>query len=548
MPGLRRGSDAPSTAFNCRELKCSEVNIGTTLVTLVYRLFFAGPVHFHENSNASLLRPKPTLGGQKPACSQCTRSGRKCDGYTDASQTELRSEIDRAIPRRTWNINPDQRIVLVPGTREERQYVHFFCTQVTEAISGVFHSDVWSQFLPQLSHQNSTIRHAVAAVGALYERRVLVLSNGSSEPEHFALQQYNKAIRDFLGQLGSAQEVGVELMLITCLLFVCFEMLQLNNQRALDHVQGGVQILSERQRNGRPIIRNNIDRELCQLFSRLNTQVSLFGRPTLALDITTEKPSSSSNASVTLENISQARDSLSNLVNRAVAFTRVVGFMRERTPEPEHQRQLQMQRDLAEDFSEWHAAFEILRAKPAKSAGISDPRAPLVLVTEYHIMRLWLLNCVTREESSYDNHFADFDVAVSASEQIVALSAAPNSKLAAHQFTLDADVVPALWWAAHKCRHPLIRRRAMRALDRYPTREGMWNKTRYLRAAELIVGLEEAPVASLAVEERTVAERHRIHNSLMFEENEFGPGSLPILLMTKPHGLDAEWVSRWYKV
>ncbi|KAJ5387121.1 hypothetical protein N7509_009662 [Penicillium cosmopolitanum] len=101
-------------------------------------------------------------GEEKPECKQCTSTGRKCDGYSNASQKELRANISKSsyapvVPvssSRVSIINSDNRLVLIPGTRQERQYVHFFCAEATSALSGFFPSDFWNRFLPQMSHHN----------------------------------------------------------------------------------------------------------------------------------------------------------------------------------------------------------------------------------------------------------------------------------------------------------------------------------------------------------------------------------------------------------
>lgn len=73
------------------------------------------------------------------------------------------------------------------------------------------------------------IRHAAIAVGSMHEQ----LSDGSlaklgpsqnTEAEDFALRQYNAAIHLLLQPIsGKNGQIDVDVALITCILFTCFE-------------------------------------------------------------------------------------------------------------------------------------------------------------------------------------------------------------------------------------------------------------------------------------------------------------------------------------
>ncbi|KAJ5171845.1 hypothetical protein N7492_004438 [Penicillium capsulatum] len=501
---------------------------------------------------------------EKPECKKCTESGRKCDGYKTASQTELRNEITQGLPQHPWRLSPDHRLVLLPGSREERQYVLLFNGQATRALSGFFPSNYWSQYIPQLSHHCPTIRHAVAAVGAVYERQIngLLLPATETDPgaaEHFELQQYNKAIQGFVEQLASPEKPGISMILTTCLLFICVEVLRTNNGRALNHVQGGLQILARHLQDGKPIVKNDSDRELVHLFYRLNLQGSFFGRGLLQLDLPIEKSTSMGVANkLVFDHISQARECLTSLANRAFSFIRKVSYPPLTPSEVKDQhRQLdqhqtgQLQLDqprLVLEFCLWETAFESMKTRSAKRVGISDPRAPLALQIEYHTMSIWLKCCLSRGQLFYDRFFPEFESIVSAAEKIIDLGTGPDVTDFPSQFSLDAEVIPALYWTASHCRDSRIRRRAIEATRNYPTREGMWHKRRYVEAATKIMEFEEAHCSFLPVEERIPEECYRIHDALMFSEEAFYTNPCPVMFLWKPHGLDADFEKYWDEV
>ncbi|KAJ5504543.1 hypothetical protein N7463_007417 [Penicillium fimorum] len=489
-------------------------------------------------------------GEEKPDCLQCLRGGRKCDGYNNASQKQLHEKASHSNPRPA--VGPDNRIVLVPGSREERQYVHTFCTETSRAFSGFFGSELWDYFLPQLSHREPTVRHAVAAVSAMYEQHTNP-SAGWSGSDLFALQQYNKAIQRFRDQLVNPKEFEYDLLLVTCLLFICLEMLRSNNVRVLDHIQGGMQILLGQQKLVNPKCRDRIDHELSQLFYRLNIQLPLFGRPVISFDPRPKKQLSASTQVISFENISQARESLTSLTNRGLAFSRAVFSLSlsqppslERTAPPAHirEQQLKQQQELEQECYDWYAAFNLLMGKPAKNIGLLDPRATLVLKINYNTTLIWLLCCTARHECIYDEYNTYFGDLVTAAEEVITLGTNMEKPSGLEPFSLDAEVVPMVYWAAMKCREPYIRRRAIEVLAKYPTKEGLWGQgRRHCSVAQRILEIEEGPVLHLPIGERIPHDSQRVYEALMFPENDDFPNPCPVLLLMKPQGIDEPWVS-----
>lgn len=424
--------------------------------------------------------------------------------------------------------------------------MHIFCTQATHALSGFFPSDFWTRFLPQLSHRYPTVRHAVSAVGAVYGKELLPAESDTMEVEQFTLQQYNKAIQSFLKQLTVPQTgLEIDLILVTCLLFICLETLQSKNSRALDHIQSGVQILAARLQEDKISVKNEFDRELLQTFSRLNIQTCLFGRGIASLDIHPEKSIiTDSGEKLVFDNISQARETLSNLQYRALVFIRACGNRSGITNEDVDEQQRSEQQSLEMEFYTWQAAFDRLRKRSNKTTGIADPRAPLAMHIEYHTSLIWLLTCISQEESRFDNFTPHFEEIVCLAENILKLSPGTETKPVAEQFSLDPGVLAHIYWTAHKCRDPLIRRRAIQALARCPARQGMWRRSLIMHVASKIVEIEEKALSSLPVRERRVAEQDRVYEVLILPDDEVQRNPTRVEFLFKPYGVNGEFESR----
>lgn len=79
----------------------------------------------------------------------------------------------------------------------------------------------------QAFHHEPAIRHAVIALGSLHERfeiqdRSIMGSNLDVIQGGFALEQYNHAIR-LLVHPASGSKPAIDVCLISCVLFACFE-------------------------------------------------------------------------------------------------------------------------------------------------------------------------------------------------------------------------------------------------------------------------------------------------------------------------------------
>ncbi|RAK96469.1 uncharacterized protein BO80DRAFT_366175 [Aspergillus ibericus CBS 121593] len=491
-------------------------------------------------------------GEEKPACSQCTRTGRKCDGYTDVSQRQLRQAITTSVARYSWSPSPERKLVLVPGTRTERHYVQFFCTQTAPALSGFFPSDFWTKFLPQLSHCNPAVRHAVIAVGSLHQRqlqgRLLSPDADSKEKDEFTLQQYNKAIQKFLQQMGDPTAMGIDSMLIQCVLFICLEMLSGNTKQAIDHAEGGLRILSRQLQDDR-VARTTFGKDLFQFFYRQNLQLSYFGRQLMPFTDVANDSAILALDKLRFDNINQARDCLTNITTRALLFIRSVQSKLWIIPqEPLDPQQIQQQADLLEEINLWFKAFEAMRKRSAKNVGILDPRAPLSMLCQYHAAVTWLSTCTSLDEMNFDHFYPHFEVITSAAERLAELCAeeAPNSDM--EHFFLDAEVMPVLYWAAMRCRHPILRRRVLHVLSSYRAREGMWDKRLHVAVAKKFVELEETALAHLPVEQRFPEAQDRVYDAMISRDIESPVHSCPVLFRTKPHGVDGPWQDRWEQV
>ncbi|PKY00316.1 hypothetical protein P168DRAFT_330530 [Aspergillus campestris IBT 28561] len=443
-------------------------------------------------------------GEEKPECVQCTSTGRKCAGYENLSQSQLRQRVTRS------NLRPspstDTQIVLLPGTREEREHFHLFCTETIQSLSGFFGSELWEYYLPQISQSDGAIRHAITAISAAHRRR-LQSPTGREPPHPFELQQYNKAIHHLLNR----PSVSSEHTLLACSLFVCLEFLKLNFEPAMEHVEAGLRILCQRQQQQAPSqLPPDVDRDLSHFFSRMNLQISFWARPLSPYEAPVEPRSTEETAFTSL---AEARAVLNRIMISSMVLIRLSMRVQQNeslVPDHEAHRCAEMQQQLERQYNSWWVAFERMKKRLSRSKKRApDPRAVLVIQVHHQTLRFWTLGVQSTSEMVYDNFNDEFEKIVGWSEEIKQLSSADHQR----PFLLETDIAPALYLTARKCRHPLIRRRAIELLEQCPIQEGLWNTKENSAIATYTMELEEAFLAHLPVEQRVPEEQHRLYET-----------------------------------
>ncbi|KAL4736789.1 hypothetical protein BDV11DRAFT_8107 [Aspergillus similis] len=493
----------------------------------------------------------------KPFCNQCQKSGRKCDGYDNASQTQLRARIaERHQPLNRNTPGADHRLVLRQGTRTERRYIDFFYTRTSHAFSGFYDSKLWSYLIPQFGEHEPSVRHAMTAIGALHVQFQLSASaagsailtvEGSAPTERFVLEEYNKSIQTLVKSLAAhSREGNINLALTTCCLFVCLEMLRGNRQEALDHIEAGLRIIHKHEQftstgSGRT---SELYQQLRDLFLRLNLQASFMGRLLAPLDV--DSPDTR-NGHI-FANLLEARSHLDRLMTKALRFIRSVGILREERP-PEVQAKFEAERDqIYEQLLSWRWSHDKLLDKLGPEVQQSDLCASLLLRIYYHAALLWVHVVLDRDENGHDNFTADFESLMSHAEEILCLTSPTRvtekarAKETETAFSLEAEIIAPMYYAAIRCRNPFLRRRALNILFQYSKREGMWDAQIYAQVAKVVVEFEESQCLEPPTSEKDIGPLARVYEVVQLKEKKvIKANPTHVVLYTKPEGVNGPW-------
>jgi hypothetical protein len=152
----------------------------------------------------------------KPTCKKCTSIGRKCSGYLTPPSSNNTPSPSKG------SLTPESQLT---ESDLERRSFDFFCKRTVVVFSGIFDPTFWTRLVLQATHHEPAIRHAAIALGALHESSEV---GSRVKPSIFAMEQYGKAIRYLVKPIREKQKQAVDVALMTCVLFVCFEVSSLS--------------------------------------------------------------------------------------------------------------------------------------------------------------------------------------------------------------------------------------------------------------------------------------------------------------------------------
>lgn len=208
----------------------------------------------------------------RPACSRCTKTGRKCDGYSQDIVDSKSDDIQATAVIQRLSIH-------APGNARERRAFQYFTTQTAAELTGYYETiDFWQLLILQASSVDSSLRHAVIAIGSLHEefanQRLSYYKESERKGTIFAVNQYTKAIGHLRRSLSSGKQAPLT-ALLSCILFVCFDSLRGRFDSAMVHLQSGSKILRDISARC-PDESHMIVTQITPIFKRLSLQAILY--------------------------------------------------------------------------------------------------------------------------------------------------------------------------------------------------------------------------------------------------------------------------------
>lgn len=338
--------------------------------------------------------------------------------------------------------------------------------------------------------------HALIALGAVdlgkATRELTCAAERARGYERVALVQYNKAIASLGVHFKSGDRDATRVALITCMLFICIELLRERFKTANTHLSNGLKLLAEIRREetgekkgGNELLINteleSVDDYLVEAFTRLNIHSSLFGQDSILHYTIAPHPRHAQHAvPPAFTTFRIARLYLDAFINAIYNLSHQTSLLPSTSPLPKHFTHTQS--TLRSSIATWLEVFQIsLPTLTARQPLI----APLVtpLLRTYHIMSTIILAASLHpgDELIYDAHTAAFESMIRLITSVWEAILSSHAPLGDGElpdppgFTADMGFIPPLFFVVLKCRVGSVRTEALELLGGAPHREGLWD-------------------------------------------------------------------------
>ncbi|QSZ32841.1 hypothetical protein DSL72_002421 [Monilinia vaccinii-corymbosi] len=223
-------------------------------------------------------------GEERPFCKRCTSTGRHCDGYEVITDPRKQNATKKQL---------SIHVGVQFGTREdplEPAMLDFFRTFTAAEFAGDFSTEFWERRVFQAATIEPSIRHGILALGAIHKnytetyQQPRAVSKEPTPTQAFAFRQYTKAIQ-ILRESIVREPYSLDMTLISCILFICFDCLVGDQAAALVHLKSGLKILDDIHATNAPSsVAAQCARDYSPLLLVLGGQIAAFINPNAGVD------------------------------------------------------------------------------------------------------------------------------------------------------------------------------------------------------------------------------------------------------------------------
>jgi hypothetical protein len=340
------------------------------------------------------------------------------------------------------------------------------------------------------------VRHGVIAIGAVHQNFVSRHENRGvqcTSTEGFAFRQYTEAI-SYLHQLMSAGTQQLDITLIACILFICFDCLLGNHTSAIIHLKAGLKILEDiklKNAQGAPFAQTTSayewEREFSPLLLALGVQAASY---VIHLKICEDrsalwaalKRAGIPTHPTRFTSLDEARHALDTIAADIMTDrTSTTDCMTEdkirNLNGPEGQRHTTA-------LHKWEETFE--RSLPEIVKGNTPVGKTKLGATMLKIHGAFLSLVIGTPESADDK----FNDVLALSETVLHKQTGCACGPAQLNFSVDLGLIGPLFFTAVKAPQKSVQQRAYNMLLHAPGREGMWDTEDALRVAAEALGVE----------------------------------------------------------
>lgn len=450
-----------------------------------------GSVSRHEATSANtavLTRPsirRVKCDETRPACTRCTTTRRRCDGYLPPTVNLSRRRLADLV-RQTPSLGPAAES-LVPALRQSPEPLtqgldsllfDVFRHATAPGTASLLPSLFWTRDLLQMAHGESAIWHATLSLGALHrqweagrDHRSPVEVPAGDTFKREAHSHYFRAISlaKLITDAPTLRALSVVLVAVSNILG------RWSDSRT--HLFGGLRLLG-RGDDATPDVDST-----AEVLERLDLQAMTFS------DSQAPYPFQSP---VRLRSVHRRLEGADAISSYGQAGTLLFALLRQFILLSVREAGLDVspislsagEDTLVADLATWEAKMQEFEGV------LPGNDIPSLSIRLYHAqLRLWIEATLGGDEMRWDTEECLFYF-----DYIVSLAATLIHELNTRSIgplSLEPAVIVPLFSTAHRCRHPYLRRKATTLLKECKRQEGMWSSDGAAAVVERLIAAEE---------------------------------------------------------
>ena len=159
---------------------------------------------------------------------------------------------------------------------------------------------------------------------------------------------------------------------------------------------------------------------------------------------------------------------------------------------------LEERQQLINAVARWDSAFQAFLRKVGKSFDCRSLQAARTIEISHTFLTMFLEYDYSdlEDQMNWDVFCPQFERIVELAALVVASYTEPFENQGP-TYCIDMNIVAPLYAVAHRCRHPVIRRKAIALLYAASRQEGIWESRMTARCAERVIEMEEAGLGTV---------------------------------------------------
>ncbi|KAH8724902.1 hypothetical protein GQ44DRAFT_707993 [Phaeosphaeriaceae sp. PMI808] len=459
---------------------------------------------------------------EKPTCRRCRDNRAKCDGYAPvqpkkrkeavAQYAPVNRQATRAISRASSSGGSESQPSssssgsspsgsLSPGARldidldisatDRDFFYHFRTVTVVDFVRLVNPKNFWFRRVLPMCYEDPAVRHVLVALGAAHRFYLQTLSTASlaganiamSQFEYAATHHYNKAIAELTNSKTVKQRTSWNIQLkivICCALFVSLEYILGRVDEAISHMQAGCRLLEDYDPSSAPPYAKQLMQEIATVFLHFGVDAAALTRKYVIPDMTLYAIplKEIDNRPQPFLNLTEAANALWDLDVRMIHIE--YSYKDGAGGASSFKSASHQMGKLVAPFERWVNKFELLLSSFTTFTGLpADIQREILLL----IVRRYMWEVILADPEASDEEVTQLcKRLVDAAEKVYE---AEESWLGRPIFTLDSDILPAVYLVPSFTEDRFLSQRVINLLRRSRRREGPWDSWKIADELEL---------------------------------------------------------------